>query len=376
MTSYSILSLHFLLLLLFLILTFFNNIHPITNQLVSTTNYFSYPTSYFKNLTESSQYCTYGYAYINTNANPPTNTTNTTPSCQSCISLHDPNCETCTKNKCTYCNKKYILNTSYNTCLTCSQAISNKICYSDCSNKQCNICMVYIRRDDKLIKSCIPSINIICIISYVAWGLFVLFCIMSFIQWFIKWKRKRMSNNPNNYNKEIHPEICSICESKDILDKNEYITNCLGYLCKKCYCIVSNTCNSGNYIKCRFCFVMVICFIDRIKKTEKEYKKIIKDVNVVVNNDSSVNSSVNSNSYIPVRRNNYFTNINNEVNGNNNSINSNSNSNPCSICLKENPNAVIPCQNKPYHKLHKYCLVEYITKYSRCCLCKTSLGIV
>lgn len=46
----------------------------------------------------------------------------------------------------------------------------------------------------------------------------------------------------------------------------------------------------------------------------------------------------------------------------------------CGICLLEGINAVIPCSNKPKHRLHKYCLASLLQwKYKICPICKTEL---
>jgi hypothetical protein len=46
----------------------------------------------------------------------------------------------------------------------------------------------------------------------------------------------------------------------------------------------------------------------------------------------------------------------------------------CSICLEPNPDCVIPCKNKPFHRLHKFCLHTYLSKrYVNCPICKAGL---
>lgn len=128
--------------------------------------------------------------------------------------------------------------------------------------------------------------------------------------------------------------------------------------------------------------------VDRLKN-ENDNSNNIADNNLALEENINVSNSNNNNK----SKNNNLENINTHSNLNQNQYCTNNNNNnininkvkkkekeTCVVCFRRNPDAVIPCDNKPKHKLHKRCLADFYfsnnnsSKFN-CPICRSELCI-
>lgn len=257
-----------------------------------------------------------------------------------------PYCVGCTSNTvCTSCDFDYALNN--NICISCSTAIENGLCASDCSNDICLNCSSQISQNNKITRVCnnYNTSKSLPYYIYIIIGIVVLIAGI-LIGFFCNKSRKKQKVI------SLHGQICSSCANSFIINQN-HTTNCHGNLCLSCYKKSKTNSLNGNYDKCMFCKKFLICFIDFDKKCEKVFhysNEEEDDKNKIINDNPSTNIRLQED---------YKT-------------DKSKSTDKCPICLGENPDAVIPCESKPLHKIHKYCLAELLNKNSVLCpLCKT-----
>ena len=102
------------------------------------------------------------------------------------------------------------------------------------------------------------------------------------------------------------------------------------------------------------------------RRSNKEGTTNTKLILIDDNEDISDKRKIRSESYR--NSNNHNKSFNYEV------IQAESRIDECAICLLPNIDSVIPCENKPKHKLHKYCLTQYMdSSYKFCPYCKSKL---
>ena len=312
-------------------------------------------------------------------------------SCESAIS----NCIECdTSTFCTYCKDNYIaysttLSSLVKECLYCLDAIEQNLCSNDCSNSLCvSNCSYLTQEDGKTVRRCknYSSSSVPYYVYYI-----ITFVIVTIVYFLYSRRRQRMRTTVF----ASHQNKCCNCLTLTIIDNLKYQTNCKGFLCLPCYIETIQNCKTGNYFRCQYCNKFVICFIDHEKKTENVYKYNIDSLNIVINEESKKNQedidvinkeAVDNKESERINDVIIFGNTNavestgrniqiQEINQNNLSIKSNKANEDCGICLGEKPDAIIPCDNRPFHRLHKYCLSEYINNdYKQCPLCKTNLS--
>ena len=320
-------------------------------------------------------------------------------------------------------------------CMHCTTAIEKNLCKKDCSNNLCKPCSNKVLKDNKINYTCknySSKSNIVIYYSVIGGTLFLIYGFYpnkkrtmariksAFVNiHLLKCCNCKSSNilNFKEYVTNCKGYLCKDCyfKTKDNCNTGVYFKCCYCYLYVICFvdfinkkeklykeepnvekdCIDKITVNSKNII---------------INNTPIETKLNIKtDINI--NNDKINDVVVYNNSNIIKENNNNISEVYNTTNrkellseskiknkkliecniesSDKNCLNNNikkenykvSNKNSslvkdsCSICLEEDPDAVIPCKYKPRHKMHKYCLSNYLSSnYNSCPLCKTNFN--
>lgn len=333
--------------------------------------------------------------------------------CITCTSTI-PYCSSCTNSTyCTSCYLDYIINQpqAYATnCIYCDDAIKNSICDQRCSQSKCLPCSESVWDSDlkSAVTNCKSYETTFPVYAYYAIAVAIVLIL------YLMYPRKKVFKiTSENMIFPLHSKKCIYCLEDDIICPEIYQTNCKGFLCERCYNLVYESCATGNYLKCCFCKSLIICFIDYDNKVEVPYKtkKIIeKESNYLKQNatnnacnarllepaiiapvttpkisiEQKIDSEqalkdykLSSSSRVPFQPNEVNDRIEFKENIESNKIlNDSFNQDECSICLGKGLDCVIPCKCKPLHKLHKFCLVEYINKgYKDCPLCKSQLTL-
>ena len=123
-----------------------------------------------------------------------------------------------------------------------------------------------------------------------------------------------------------HSKACSLCDSSNGKLTMLY---CEGYICAKCASLIDNSLTTANYYKCKYCLSYIIGY-----KEDKNEVFLNEKLGIVFGNEQ----------------------------GN------------CPICLGEEPTVILPCQNIPFHRVHKECFTELLKKQDvNCPICRGDL---
>jgi len=275
-------------------------------------------------------------------------------SCSSCESAF-PNCQYCGENGCEQCNSGFNL-VSYddNQYIVCES-------YSTC--KQYNF--FYSRFGQKL-KYCSMLANdsktttILIILLAIFISLVLLISLVIIIVFLIKkYKGPVIASNII----ERHTK-CSLCyKEKDENTEQVNTLPCGGFICINCESKAKECLSTGEYNKCLTCKKLVTWYA-------------YNNIELQVQNQDVLNTDERLNP-IQVKNDDGGLAVPNKIEISNNGV--------CVVCLKSEPLpcAVIPCVNKPKHKLHESCLGEYYKNYYKgnkrevlfCPICRTEVDI-
>ncbi len=277
--------------------------------------------------------------------------------CSSCDSQF-PNCQYCGENGCEQCNSGFNL-ISYDDqqYIVCEK-------YSSC--KQYNF--FYSRFGQKL-KYCSMLANdnkstILIILLAILISIVLLIALVIIIVFLIKKFKGQVAANENNTIIERHNK-CSLCDKeKDTVNIDQDNTlPCGGFICTNCESKAKGCLSTGEYNKCLTCKKLVTWYA-------------FNKIELQIQNQEVLNTNERLNPDNAVKDNNELT-IPNKIEI--------SNSGVCVVCLKSEPipSAIIPCINKPKHKLHDSCLGEYYKNYYKgnkrealsCPICRTQVDI-
>ncbi len=276
--------------------------------------------------------------------------------CQSC-SIIFTNCQYCSSSGCEQCMKGYTLTVlDIQGILYCSQ---NPQCYD-----QGNLLSRFNQKIFYCVVSAFPSsTNVQSIILAVILSIICIVCVLSASVIIIKKRQLR-----KNAVKVVEHNSCSLCKTekekvkadeKEVFDSVN-ILPCGGFLCKSCKGIAKNALTTGNYSSCKICERLVTWYITPPIENNNDNNNIPQtDHRLNINSDN--NGSVGVENRIEI------------INEDN-----------CVICLKNTPitTAIIPCLNKPKHKLHDKCLGDFYNAFYQntkkelvCPCCRTKVEV-
>lgn len=238
------------------------------------------------------------------------------------------------------------------------------------------------------------------------------------------------TSNRNNLNQNNSGLISNFNSNNNLSNEKEADVrlNCGGFLCLSCEKNQIELFKTGNYCSCLTCGHTVIWYIivEEDEKEENNNQVLNNNINNAIINDTSnlndnlrmqnvdANNDISNikpikhevvkdktlrdyediNSSVIVIEDNKFENeikTENKIIENNfcktnnhdvfnNVIKEEKQKEMCVICIKENPDAVIPCQFKPMHKLHRICLAEFYKsnefkndKLMQCPICRGNI---
>lgn len=138
-------------------------------------------------------------------------------------------------------------------------------------------------------------------------------------------------NTAANRSPEVNAQLNLNQDSAEILP-------CQGFLCYLCVKVAEENLKTGVYPKCVHCNERVIWFYDA--DAERVAEESVNQPEEVLN--SSINRD---------------------------------DQDKCIVCFKRNIDSVIPCANKPRHKLHRECLMRFLkdSRHGGCPICRTNL---
>lgn len=192
----------------------------------------------------------------------------------------------------------------------------------------------------------------------------------------------------DNNNNAINIESIDL-QTKNDIEKDAKVLYCGGYICKECQSRFEENLSLGIYKRCAYCNKYIIGYFDNLDINSSRHSNREKQININSdkldalnannNNNSNKNIIVNSDEKIEAKLTDSTKKVFKETKGlniNNNSNNSYSKENVlCFICQEYNPETVIPCKNKPQHKVHKNCFAKLLDQnIFSCPICRTSFG--
>lgn len=307
---------------------------------------------------------------------PYTNIITNFKTCQLCSSLI-PNCQYCSVSGCDQCDSGYTLIVSGNQNYVSCRSIDSTQCINYGSYlSRFGETLQYCRVSNMPYTSSSTSGIIIGVLLGIFFSLVFVASITIVVILIIRKVKKIDKIQTFTYAAHMNCSLCNLDKETIRRREGNYFDNinilsCGGFLCNSCRVKARDCFQTGRYHQCLTCKRLVTWFVTNAI-----------DLNLNQNQYYQSNVAPQTNERIVSKE---ERNIQQLQSGNVIELPNILDENYCVVCLKSDPipNAVIPCANKPKHKLHDNCLADYYKTHFQkenpgkltCPICRTDVEI-
>lgn len=182
---------------------------------------------------------------------------------------------------------------------------------------------------------------------------------------------------------EYIDQISNLNKIEDLNQSNDiyyYKSFCGGLICSICITKAMENIDLGYFDKCKSCNSLIIGLYDENQNDISiiQNSSLKEDNNIKDNNLESIKFENNKNNgeCNVIDINDVKVNVSFHDNNNNDKkgLNDDFNLEKCPVCLGYNVDCTIPCDFKPWHKIHKHCLKNMVNKnVKNCPICRSNL---